>query len=194
MLGQRDTPSFVEGLPKARAAVAYAQHAHKGQVRKSDGSPFVAHPLEVASLLYHAGAPDHVIAAGVLHDVIEKTDSSAADLRSRFGTPVAELVVAVTEDERIRIYAERKAALRDQAARAGEDALMVFAADKLSKAREFRLHPQTARHRRRRLAHYRDCLRLLDERMPASPLVRGLASELQALGGSLREPQLAGAR
>jgi hypothetical protein len=107
--------------------------------------------------------------------------------------PVAKLVVAVTEDERIPAYAERKAALREQAARAGEEALMVFAADKLSKARELRLNPHATRHRRRRLVHYHDCFRLLDERMPGSPLVRGLERELDALAAP-REPQLTGAR
>jgi len=46
----------------------------------------VLHPLEVASLLYYAGAPDHLIAAGALHDVVDKTAISAAELRECFGT------------------------------------------------------------------------------------------------------------
>jgi tetratricopeptide (TPR) repeat protein len=118
---------FVEGLPQTHAAVAYATSAHDGQRRKIDGAPFIEHPLEVASLLYYAGAPDHVIAAGALHDVIEKTGVEGTQLRRRFGMKVSGLVLAVSEDERITSYQERKADLRARAASAGEEALMVFA-------------------------------------------------------------------
>jgi len=59
------------------------------------------HLREVASLLYDAGAPDHLIAAGVLHDVIEKTGVAASELRKRFGTRIATLVLAVREDEHL---------------------------------------------------------------------------------------------
>lgn len=172
-----------------------------GQRRKADGAPFIAHPLEVASLLYYAGAPDHVIAAGALHDTIEKTDTDASELHKRFGSQVARLVVAVSEDERIASYTQRKAALRNQAADAGEEALMLLAADKVSKARELRLYPTAARRSRaadspcRRLTHYRECLRPLQERLPDSRLVRELETELEALShGAMSEPALVGAR
>jgi (p)ppGpp synthase/HD superfamily hydrolase len=106
-------------------AIDYATQQHAGQVRRVDGAPFIQHPLEVASLLHDAGAPDHVIAAGVLHDTIDKTGASSSDLRERFGSPVEMLVLAVSEDERIPGYQARKAALRQQVATAGRDALMV---------------------------------------------------------------------
>jgi (p)ppGpp synthase/HD superfamily hydrolase len=169
-----------------------------------DGAPFVVHPLEVASLLYYAGASDHLIAAGVLHDTIEKTEVIASDLRERFGSRVATLVLAVSEDETITGYARRKAALREQVARAGEEALMLFAADKLSKVRELRLDPTPAREshssgaaitrsRGRRLTHYRDCLELLQDQLPDSPLVEELRTELDPGGeGALSEPAFAG--
>ena len=48
---------------------------HAGQRRQLDGAPFIEHPLEVAAILHDAGAPDHVIAAGILHDTLEKTDA-----------------------------------------------------------------------------------------------------------------------
>ncbi len=196
VLGQRQMPSGVLGLPKTQAALEYATRVHDGQRRKADGAPFIAHPLEVVSLLYYAGAPDYVIAAGALHDTIEKTDTDASELRKRFGARVARLVVAVCEVERIAPYAQRKAALRDEAADAGEEALMVLAADKVSKARELRLYPTaTRRSRPRRLTHYRDCLCLLQERLSESPLVRRLETELEALShGAMGEPVLAGAR
>lgn len=77
-------------------------------------------------------------------------------------------------------------------ANAGEEALMVFAADKISKVREVSLADDGARAgpqrsaresrlRRRRLAHYQRCLALLQERLPESPLVRQLGAELENL-------------
>jgi hypothetical protein len=196
-------PDFIQGLPKTQAAVAYAKRAHDGQRRRVDGAPFIVHPLEVASRLYDAGAPDHLIAAGVLHDTIEKTHVVASDLRERFGSRVATLVLAVSEDEHITGYEQRKAALREQVARAGEEALMLFAADKLSKIRELRVGPTPARKshsggaaitrsRDRRLTHYRHCLALLEDQLPDSPLVKQLRTELDAhLDGAISEPLLA---
>jgi hypothetical protein len=176
------------------AALAYAVEQHAGQRRTSDGAPFVLHPIEVATLLADVGAPDHVVAAGALHDTIEKTSTEAEDLRKRFGTRVTSLVVALSEDPAISGYNARKAALRHQAEAAGNEALMVFAADKVSKARELRVTLARAAHgegpppppRRgtkafRKFAHYRHCAELLDERLAGSPLLESLHRELAQL-------------
>jgi hypothetical protein len=179
----------VPRLALTRAAAAYAEKMHAGHTR-SDGSPFILHPLEVASLLYSAGAPDHLVAAGVMHDLIEKTDATAADLQARFGPRITALVLAVSDDDRIRGYASRKAALRQQVAGAGEEALALFAADKLSKLRELRretsvgpndggAHATKREPRARRLRHYQRSLALLEERLPQSPLVGQLRDELR---------------
>jgi hypothetical protein len=160
--------------------------------RRADGTPFILHPLEVASLLYDVGAPDHLIAAGVMHDLIEKTHVSAVDLSERFGTRITGLVLAVSDDDQIAGYTKRKAALRQQVAAASDEALTLFAADKVSKARELRREtaadpddsptPRTVRQlRARRLKHYHRSLALLEERLPASPLVRELREELALL-------------
>ena len=183
----------VGSSPNLQTAIAYAKWLHAGQVRRVDGAPFILHPLEVASLLRGVGAPDHVIVAGVLHDIIEKTDADAAELRTAFGPAVATLVLAVSEDPRIIDHEERKAALREQVAQAGEEAMIVFAADKISKVRELSLEPPAPRQLRRqagwstrprdrRLAHYRRCLLLLRKHLPDCPLVKQLAAELDAIG------------
>ena len=125
-------------------ALAYAVEQHAGQRRDADGAPFVLHPIEVATLLADVGAPDHVVAAGVLHDTVEKTSAEPDDLRERFGMQITALVMALSEDPGISGYSARKAALRDQVCAAGDEALMVFAADKVSKARELRLAFATA--------------------------------------------------
>jgi (p)ppGpp synthase/HD superfamily hydrolase len=165
-------------LPVTRAALAYAEERHAGQLRKADRAPFIEHPLEVAWLLYRAGAPDYVVAAGILHDTIEKTGASVEELRTRFGTRVGDLVLALSDDPTIPSYARRKAALRDQVAAAGPDALMVFAADKVSKVRELSLGTAPRSPSTRRLTHYRRCLVLLERRLSDSPLVAQLRTEL----------------
>ena len=174
----RIIPGWAGACPLARTALRFARQAHAGQRRKADGAAFILHPFEVASLLADAGAPDHVIAAGALHDVLEKTAATEADLRERFGGRIAALVSAVSENKRIAGYSARKAALRDQVASAGQEALTLFAADKISKARELHLEGDT-RSRHRRLAHYERCLALLQEHIPESPLVGALEAELE---------------
>src|SRR5215475_10086439 len=161
-----------------QAALVYAERLHDGQLRAVDGAPFLAHPVEVASLLYDSGARDDVVAAGLLHDTLEKTDADAYELSARFGRRVGEIVRALTEDQRIAGYARRKAALRDQLAHSDHDALNVFAADKISKVRELQVADMAGSpvsHRRRKLTHYRRSLAMLQERIPESALVARLS-------------------
>ena len=200
MAGGRSFPDLVAPLPRTRAALAYAEEQHAGQQRNVDGTPFITHPIEVGLLLFDAGASDDVIAAGVLHDTIEKTSTDAGELCRRFGPKTAALVAAVTEDEHLDGYATRKAALRRQAEAAGPEAMMVFAADKVSKVRELPVHPPgsdaetVSRTRHRRLAHYRHCLEMLERHLADSPLVRQLRAELEARDAlSVRRPALADA-
>jgi (p)ppGpp synthase/HD superfamily hydrolase len=182
-------PAFVQRLPITAAALDYAERLHAGQTRDADGAEFIEHPLEVAALLHESGAPDDVVAAGVLHDTLEKTAAEPSELRPRFGDHITNLVLAVTEDDRIGDHDARKAALLEQVAQAGPEAQMVFAADKVSKARELRLHalnPRAmgVRSYARHLAYYRDCLRMLESRMPESRLVAMLRDELKTSRGA----------
>jgi (p)ppGpp synthase/HD superfamily hydrolase len=180
-------PSFVGSLPITQSALEYAASEHEGQRRDADNAPFILHPLEVAHLLQGRDYPDHVIAAGVLHDVLEDTDATESDLAQRFGPEVAELVAAVSEPaEAHGSYAERKAKLREVVANASAEAAAVFAADKVAKAREFRLG-LVARGAtigavdRDKLEHYWACLALLERKLGPQPLVRQLRFELEAL-------------
>jgi (p)ppGpp synthase/HD superfamily hydrolase len=174
---------FVQRSPLTRGALAFAHERHAGQVRDLDDLPFVTHPVEVACLLHEAGYSDEVVAAGVLHDVLEDTDAERSDLEAQFGPAVADLVAAVSDDPAIEDHAERKAALRQQVARAGERAAAVFAADKVSKARELRVRASRGRFERRdesRIAHYEASLDMLAELLPDHRLVDQLRMELAA--------------
>jgi len=174
---------FVERSPLTRDALEFASTQHAGQ-KRTDGIPFVTHPVEVACLLHEAGYSDDVVAAGVLHDVIEETDANQGELEERFGSNVADLVAAVSDDPSIDDEARRKAALREQVSQAGESAVAVFAADKVSKARELRLRVEEGRFRRKdraKLDHYQASLEMLDELMPGHQLVDRLRVELDAV-------------
>jgi (p)ppGpp synthase/HD superfamily hydrolase len=175
---------FVERSPLTRDALAFAARWHEGQTRGTDSIPFLTHPVEVACLLNEAGYSDEVVAAGVLHDVLEDTEVERGELEERFGPEVARLVAAVSDDPAIEDHAERKAALRRQVAAAGDCAVAVFAADKVSKARELRVRTGYGRFERKdetRIEHYRASLEMLDDLMPGHQLVDRLRAELDAL-------------
>lgn len=186
-MGAREFPSFVHELPLTRRALDFAAERHRGQRREADDAAFILHPLEVAQLLHSRGYPDHVVAAGVLHDIIEDTDATGAELDRRFGPEVARLVSSVSEPPGDGPYAERKARLRAAVARAGPDAAAVYAADKVAKARELRLaisrdgsvaaRAGTAA----KLEHYWASLALLEQHLDSHPLVEELRFELETL-------------
>jgi (p)ppGpp synthase/HD superfamily hydrolase len=177
-------PSFVDELPITRQALEFAAARHTGQQRASDHAPFILHPLEVAHLLRGRDYPDEVVAAAVLHDVIEDTGASRADLEERFGPHVAALVNAVTEPSAEGSYHDRKARLRDAVAGAPPDAVAIYAADKVGKLRELRMVMATTPGHtadQEQLEHYWASLELLESRLPGDPLVRQLRFELEAL-------------
>lgn len=172
------------GLPMAQAALEFASVRHSGQYRDIDGAPFIAHPIEVGELLQADGQPDEVVAAGLLHDVLEKTTTTSVELRRRFGPGVAWLVETVSDDASILAYEQRKRALRDRVARAAPDTVEIFAADKIAKVRELaRLPPPRLDESdaRAKLAHYRACLRMLRRVAGRAPLVQRLDVELDRL-------------
>jgi (p)ppGpp synthase/HD superfamily hydrolase len=122
-----------ERSPLVREALETARSAHAGQVRNSSGGmPYIHHPLTVAEMLAEHSCPDAVLAAALLHDVVEDSEMTAATLRERFGEPVAGLVEALSDDESIADWRERKAEHRDRVESGGPPALAIYAADKLT--------------------------------------------------------------
>jgi (p)ppGpp synthase/HD superfamily hydrolase len=180
-------PPFADGRPAVHAAVEWAVRMHADQRRSVDRALFILHPLEVASLLNGRGFDDEVIAAGVLHDVVETTSATVEDVAARFGARVSSIVAAVSEDPSIPDYEARKAALRSRACEGGVAARAVYAADKISKTRELRA--QSARDpsvletplNRLKLEHYDASLVALRAAEDEQPMVDQLAFELWAL-------------
>lgn len=89
-------------------AIELATRAHRGQLRKSTGVPYIVHPLGVARLLIEHGLPEEVVIAGVLHDVVEDTEVRLEELEARFGARVAAIVRALSEPDKQAPWEERK--------------------------------------------------------------------------------------
>ena len=78
-------------------AVRWASHLHADQCRKGTNIAYVSHLLAVASLVLEDGGTEEEAIAAVLHDTIEDREVREAEIRARFGGPVAEIVVACSE-------------------------------------------------------------------------------------------------
>ncbi|MBQ8295092.1 MAG: bifunctional (p)ppGpp synthetase/guanosine-3',5'-bis(diphosphate) 3'-pyrophosphohydrolase [Clostridia bacterium] len=89
-------------------AYNYAETAHANQKRAS-GEPYFIHPCAVADILMELGLDAATIAAALLHDVIEDTDSTAEDIKREFGDEVLDLVSGVTKLEKIEFKSKEDA-------------------------------------------------------------------------------------
>ena len=92
--------SAMEARDLIRRAYRMAEAAHAGQARKS-GDPYLIHPLTVAYLLAELNFEPAVVAAGLLHDVIEDCDVTREEIQASFGKEVLVLVEGVTKLERV---------------------------------------------------------------------------------------------
>lgn len=173
-------------------AARCAARWHDGQRGACDDTPFIAHPLEVGRLLHAGGAGDEVVAAGLLHDVLEKTTTTADELEERFGATVARLVQTVSACDGATFEAGKRD-LRARVQRSGDGAALLLAADVISKLRELRRLAQRDPERfgaqtsdddvRARLEHYLASARMLRRRLAGHRLVALLDEELTAYLG-----------
>jgi (p)ppGpp synthase/HD superfamily hydrolase len=122
-----------ESSELVRVALEMARQAHSGQIRNaSGGRPYIDHPVAVAERLAELGCDEEVLAAALLHDVVEDSELEVEDVRNRCGDRVAEIVEALTDDASVEPYSRRKSEHRDQVEAAGDDAMTIYAADKLT--------------------------------------------------------------
>jgi GTP diphosphokinase / guanosine-3',5'-bis(diphosphate) 3'-diphosphatase len=89
-------------------AYVYAMKAHGHQVRAS-GDPYFTHPLEVAAILTDMRLDDSTIAAALLHDVVEDTESTHAEIEELFGEEIASLVEGLTKINRLDLISKEAA-------------------------------------------------------------------------------------
>jgi (p)ppGpp synthase/HD superfamily hydrolase len=98
-----------------RDALETARRAHAGQIRNgSGGMPYIDHPTTVAELLAENGYGEQVLAAGLLHDVVEESAIEVDEIRESFGEPIASMVAALTDEEATTESASRSTAARSR--------------------------------------------------------------------------------
>lgn len=113
-------------------AAMFAAEKHRTQRRKDIDTPFINHPLQLAYILVQADIEDPtVLAAALLHDTIEDTNTTHDEIEIVFGHEVANIVVECTDDKRLGKM-ERKQAQIDRAGKISHKARLVKLADKIA--------------------------------------------------------------
>jgi guanosine-3',5'-bis(diphosphate) 3'-pyrophosphohydrolase len=128
---------MLAGIRLVSEAAELAARRHNGMARKGRGDePYINHLAEVANLLAAAtdGADAELVAAGWLHDTIEDTETTRAELAEKFGERVASLVVEVTDDMTLPKSERRRLQVVD-ASKKSPGAKLIKIADKISNIR-----------------------------------------------------------
>ncbi|WDF74392.1 HD domain-containing protein [Novosphingobium sp. KACC 22771] len=124
-------------MPIVLDACAFAVRMHGNQQRKYTGDPYVLHCLEVARIVAEVGGSPTMIAAALLHDVVEDTEANIEDVQARFGEEIAQGVAWLSDVSRPedgnRVI--RKAMDREHLAQAPADMKTVKLADVISNTR-----------------------------------------------------------
>ena len=98
-----------EDVSQLETAYHFSEAAHTGQFRKS-GDPYISHPLAVANILAQWHLDPQALTAALLHDVMEDTAVTKAEITRKFGKPVAELVDGVSKLDKHRVRNPRRGA------------------------------------------------------------------------------------
>lgn len=132
-------------------ALKFAAEKHISQRRKGcDFVPYINHPIKVAHLLYQAGETStELLSAALLHDVLEDTCTTEAELRDIFGDKITSLVLEVTDDMSLT-YDDRKRFQIKKAPALTPDAKKIKIADKIANIQDIITFPMAWSHRRKR--------------------------------------------
>ena len=121
-------------------AIVFAVRAHAGTERRGKGFPYIVHPMEAVEIVATMTSDQELLAAAVLHDTVEDTDTTVEQIRTEFGDRIASLVASESDivvegcSEEDSWHARKQAAI-DRLARASHDAKTVALGDKLSNMR-----------------------------------------------------------
>jgi guanosine-3',5'-bis(diphosphate) 3'-pyrophosphohydrolase len=160
-----------EGLTLLLRALAFAAHKHRDQRRKdAEASPYINHPIALAEVLAREGGVGdfEVLAAALLHDTIEDTATTAAELRAQFGERIARLVEEVTDDKSLE-KAERKRLQIEHAAGLSPGAKLVKLADKICNLRDVAERPPAKWDLARRREYFDWAKQVIDRLRGAHP-------------------------
>lgn len=131
------------GIGRFARAASFAAQKHSTQRRKdAEASPYINHPLALATLLANEGGVEDVdvLCAAVLHDTIEDTATTADELRAHFGDTVASIVMEATDDKTLPPDVRKRLQI-EHAPHASPQAKLVKIADKICNLRDLLTSP-----------------------------------------------------
>ena len=116
-------------------ALVWASQRHT-EPRKGTDIPYITHPAHVAIILARHGFDESVLAAAILHDLLEDTGTTDGEIRREFGARIADMVLDLSEPQfpgrpRKETWARRKEAKLDMLHRASPGAMAIVAADRV---------------------------------------------------------------
>lgn len=120
---------------RINTAIEFAAKAHKDQLRKGTQLPYLVHLFEVGLILAQNGADEDTIIAGILHDTLEDTATTAKEIAEVFGQDIATLIEAESENKALTWHERKQATLDHLSVSTNEKAKMIACADKLSNLR-----------------------------------------------------------
>lgn len=161
-------------------AAAFAAHKHRDQRRKDKhASPYINHPIALAEILRRTGdvRSGSVLAAALLHDTLEDTQTTRAELNSAFGPKITKIVEEVTDDKRLPKQ-RRKELQVEHAAHISRSAKLVKLADKIANLSDIVINPPAGWSLDRKREYFDWAKRVIDR-------VRGTNAKLERRFDSL---------
>lgn len=196
------SPEYPLDADAFQRALELAARHHAGQVRKRTHVPYLTHPVIVAeTLAYFYPGNTALVVAGLLHDTVEDTSATVAEVAEAFGTEVAALVEHVTkpasvegEDDPQAAWRVKRRAMLDALAGAPTDAYRLKAADALANLQAIardRRHPEVGEGvwerfkvgRDESLWYYREILARVAAELGEEPIVAELERALAEVEG-----------
>lgn len=168
-------------------AASFAAERHRQQRRKDiDASPYINHPLALARILVKEGSvtDPEVITAALLHDTVEDTETSLAELAERFGERVATIVAEVTDDKS-QSKAERKRLQVERAGKKSPAAKLVKLADKISNLRDIVASPPAEWTEQRKAEYFTWAYDVVSGLRGENALLETAFDEIYAVGTSM---------
>ena len=166
-------PLMLTTLPPLIDALAFAAHKHRDQRRKNvAASPYINHPIALAHVLVCDGKIEEltVLCAAILHDTVEDTQTTLAEIEGRFGARVASVVGEVSDDTSLP-KARRKVVQIEHAPHVSREAKLVKLADKISNVRDVADDPPANWSSERRIEYFEWCKRVIDGLRGVHPIL-----------------------
>ena len=187
-------------------AMIFAARAHDGMLRKGTSIPYIVHPAEVAAIAATLTDDPEILAAALLHDVMEDCGVSEAELAERFGARVAQLVKSETQERNgdpAETWLVRKQGAVERIGRGGREVKIIALSDKLSNMRAihrdfdqygeelfFRFHQHD---KKLHAWYYRSCAALLKGELGDTKAWQELAEHIEyvfeGIGETIREKE-----